>query len=277
MDLLPVATDLPRMFARTSVTEDGVGVVWSRFSDDITPRGAKESGLKNLIWLLAHKLNEEDVASRIAARFSDIIPDGAVCAGIQIPTCLATIFQQVVGEGSGVIGIVKCINQAIVVPAVMALRIMFLKHKVNYKDCRGCWDIDITIKHGEKVIVTHKKWEETIPKRFEFCWHLAIELSPDGLDFKDTTLKIDTIKFVTDNVTDDQKAQLFEAIKEYYDPQSDRDNPHSIVYPNTNTDPNNGSTPHNHPHHRVGGHTHSYSYSYSPSFNHNVYNNTRPS
>lgn len=48
----------------------------------------------------------------------------------------------------------------------MALRLHFMKHKINYKDCRGQWNVNISFE-DEKVVVTHQKWEETVPRKFE--------------------------------------------------------------------------------------------------------------
>lgn len=78
-------------------------------------------------------------------------------------------------------GVLKCINQvrsatrpplyrsppqAIAAPAVMVLKLRSMLNKLNYKDCRGLWDCKVAF-FSEKVIVTHVKWEESMPKSYE--------------------------------------------------------------------------------------------------------------
>jgi len=214
-DQLPVAKDLPRMFPFMSITKDG-GEIWKKLGEHQIKQ-SKEQALKEFLLLLTQHLKESDVGRRIDLRFFDIIPDGASDKGIQLPPQLDKLFTQVVGEEAGLTGVVKCINQVVVVPAVMALRMHFMKNKINYKDCRGQWNVNISIE-SEKIVITHMKWEETVPKKFEFCWHLSIHLNVTATEIINAYLRIMEIKFVDENVTEQQKKQLYEAIKEFYTP-----------------------------------------------------------
>ena len=51
--------------------------------------------------------------------------------------------------------ILKCINQGIAAPAIMALR-MGLMGKLNYKDCGNNWNIEVQT-NTNSAIVTHEK------------------------------------------------------------------------------------------------------------------------
>lgn len=57
-------------------------------------------------------------------------------------------------------------HQAIAAPAVMVLKLRSMLNKINYKDCRGLWDCKVAF-FSEKVIITHIKWEESMPKGYE--------------------------------------------------------------------------------------------------------------
>jgi len=59
-------------------------------------------------------------------------------------------------DNARITSIIKCINQGIVAPAVMAMR-MQLAGKLNYKDCRGEWNIAIHFQKGDGVHVAHIK------------------------------------------------------------------------------------------------------------------------
>lgn len=54
-----------------------------------------------------------------------------------------------------VAAVLKCMNQGLVAPAIMALRIS-LMGKVTYKDCGPNWDVEVRT-NTASVIVIHQK------------------------------------------------------------------------------------------------------------------------
>eukprot|EP01125_Pyxidicula_operculata_P011135 TRINITY_DN3635_c0_g1_i3.p1 TRINITY_DN3635_c0_g1~~TRINITY_DN3635_c0_g1_i3.p1 ORF type:complete len:255 (-),score=8.72 TRINITY_DN3635_c0_g1_i3:24-788(-) len=215
----PLSVDFPRLFSRTTILEDGTTLMPAYMTLDPSARLSKERSMKDFLILIANKLEEDELVTKLDQNFFSLLPDEASTRGVPLGPCISDIFQNVIGEESGVTGIMKCLSQAVVLPAVMALRVLFIKEKINYKDCRGQWDVDIEFKDN-KVLVTHKKWEETIPTSFEFCWHMCIELEGNGRRLAGCTLTINTIKFLQPH-TEDKKMHLFNILKDFYDPSRD--------------------------------------------------------
>lgn len=65
-----------------------------------------------------------------------------------------------VGDKNPISNILKCINQAIIAPAVMKMKIELL-NCIDYKDGKSKWDIDIHL--NEKVKIVHKKVKTMFP------------------------------------------------------------------------------------------------------------------
>lgn len=68
---------------------------------------------------------------------------------------LKGFLESVVGNDTPVSAILKCINQGIVAPAIMALRIG-LMGKINYKDCGNHWDIEVRIGPSTACVIHQK-------------------------------------------------------------------------------------------------------------------------
>lgn len=63
---------------------------------------------------------------------------------------------EAIPEGSRISNVLKCINQGVVAPAVMSLRLQ-TAGKINFKDCRGEWNIVIRFQKGDGVHISHLK------------------------------------------------------------------------------------------------------------------------
>jgi len=146
------------------------------------------------------------------------LPEGTTDTGGLLGSCIHSLFSNLIGENNSVTKIVKFINQGIVVPAVTILRLLFMKMKIIYKDCRGQWDVSLNFE-SDKIIITHKKWEETIPVKFEFCWHLQIELSRDCKVIENVRLFIQTIKFVN-TPTHEEENNIYSVLTDLYVPET---------------------------------------------------------
>lgn len=65
--------------------------------------------------------------------------------------------------------ILKCINQGIAAPSIMALR-MGLMGKLNYKDCGNNWDIDVQF-NANSIVVAHQKVRLKIVYSSNYFFH----------------------------------------------------------------------------------------------------------
>jgi hypothetical protein len=71
------------------------------------------------------------------------------------------LLSELVQECNPVATILKCINQGMLAPAVMKIK-LFSAGKFNYKDCRNEWNVEVTIESDESgntkgVQVSHVK------------------------------------------------------------------------------------------------------------------------
>jgi hypothetical protein len=127
-------------------------------------------------------------------------------------------------ENSRLMQLIKFMNQGIAAPAVMRLKFFVLSnYNVQYFDCRGQWDIRFTWKDGtggRRIRVSHIKWEETKPMKFEFCWILSIFVNSDVTEVLNAKLKIKHIRWVVE-VTNEEREMVFLAFKDMYNPNKD--------------------------------------------------------
>jgi hypothetical protein len=215
LDQTAVKTDFPRMLNRISIEENGEEIWIPVYKRE--EKSSKEKIMKAILITLAEKLQEREIISRLDQSFCVHLPEGTTDTGGLLSTCVNSIFSNLIGEDSSVTKIAKFINQGIVVPAVTILRLLFMKMKIVYKDCRGQWDVSINFQ-PDKVIITHKKWEETLPANFEFCWHFRIELSRDCKMIENARLLIQTIKFVN-TPSHKERNSLYSALNDLYAPE----------------------------------------------------------
>lgn len=69
---------------------------------------------------------------------------------------LKNVVNDLIGENNPVSNILKSLNQAIIAPAIMKLKIGLMEKKLNYKDSRNKWEIEIHL-NEDNVIIKHKK------------------------------------------------------------------------------------------------------------------------
>lgn len=116
-------------------------------------------------------------------------------------------------------------HQGIAAPAVMRLKFFTLSnYDIQYCDCRNQWDIRFSLREGapqnRRIRISHIKWEETKPMKFEFCWVLSIFLNEAMSEITDAKMKIKHINWVVD-VTNEEREKAFAALKEFYNPGKD--------------------------------------------------------
>jgi hypothetical protein len=141
----------------------------------------------------------ENMQQQVPTYFGDDNPNGDVSKR------LLEYLQQVVGEQSKTVKILKACNQSIIAPAVYRLKSVAAE-AFPYKDVRAGWRIYITISEKD-VQVAHKKWERSFEDdSFHFKWEFVMVFDKDMKDLQSATLQITEVKFGPKDTPDRQKA-----------------------------------------------------------------------
>eukprot|EP01129_Flabellula_baltica_P010650 TRINITY_DN4520_c0_g1_i1.p1 TRINITY_DN4520_c0_g1~~TRINITY_DN4520_c0_g1_i1.p1 ORF type:complete len:315 (+),score=65.76 TRINITY_DN4520_c0_g1_i1:67-945(+) len=191
---MPLHVDFPRMFKLMSVSE-GDECLWDC---------ALESDIGvyyDFFVLLANKVGNQHDIDTVKEKYHMYLNEDVTVS--DIPGALKLFFEEL-GEESGIIGILKCINQAIIVPAVTILRVTFMTAKINYFEIRGEWKVDINFS-DDCITIHHERWERSHPESFKFSWSVIFELSKDCKEILDTDVWISDIKYFTEPTDEDRE------------------------------------------------------------------------
>jgi len=218
MNLLPIHTDFLRMFPGMSLEEDGELLISKYRDQDPKTRGTKESAMRDFFVHLAER-DEEDsmLAAWVKRKFFEYIPDGASAEAAQTPIHFQRLLRDVIPETSSMSGILRCLNQAVPSPAVMIFKLKAMTSKLMYKDCRGLWDCHV-VYSPDKITVSHVKWEESMPRAYEFAWKLEIEMTRDGKTVTSSRLSMHSIRWL--QPSDADKEKLRTTYKDYISAQT---------------------------------------------------------
>jgi len=145
----------------------------------------------------------------IKHRYFDYIPKDSGPTNGEIPNGLKRFINEVLNEDCPITSILKCINQAIIVPAVTIIKMTFMKAKLSYFEIRGKWNIIVNIKE-DKISIHNKRWERSAPEAFNFCWNVEYILDRANYTMIDTKLHISSIDYLKDDFPDEQKHFLEE-------------------------------------------------------------------
>jgi len=209
---LPINVDFPRLFPLVTIMDKNKNVIWEE-------RKIVDNNLAaNLMEFLAFldkslNLGKED---EIRKRYYDYIPFGAEPTSGEIPTGLKKFLNEVLTDNSLIVSILKCMNQAIIVPAVTIIRLTFMMAKINYFEIRGKWNIIILL-NDDKISITNKRWERSEPPKFNFCWDNEFILNKDTYQLIEAKLCISEITYLNE-VSDDDKTSLLNILKDLYRP-----------------------------------------------------------
>jgi len=120
---------------------------------------------------------------------------------------------------NGLLNILKCMTQGIIVPSVTYLTKLFLSAKYNFLDGGNVWKfvIELTENH---IVITSKRWERSSPEAFNFHWSLKMKLERDASKMVSTELSIKKIKFIREDITEHQKKSIMDTIQEIYKPDN---------------------------------------------------------
>jgi hypothetical protein len=208
---LPVHVDFPRLFPLISIVDRNKNVIWEekKTIDNLV------SNILDFFVVLDKQLNlgkEEEIKKR----FYEFVPPGLDPTNSELPSGLKEFISQVFTDNSTIVSILKCINQAIIVPAVTILKVTFMNAKINYFEIRGKWNVIINV-GDDKITIINKRWERSAPEIFHFCWEIEYILNKETKELMDTKLFISEISYLTE-VTQDEKLRLLDVLKDLYKP-----------------------------------------------------------
>jgi len=183
-----------------------------------TPPVSKEKRTLEVLATLTEALEGQNRANLVRKKFWKYIPKCAEKIR-DVSREISKLLEEVLGETSVTVLILKACNQAIIAPAVIELT-MNVAPKLSFKDGGG-WRISITIQE-EMVIVTHWKKQGHVPRPPEtllfeyFEWKLSITFdrknncTPVNFDFT-----LSDIKFAA-GVEEPRKAQIMDILTTYF-------------------------------------------------------------
>ncbi len=136
---------------------------------------------------------------------------------------LLEFLQEVVGEDSKLVKILKCCNQSTIAPAVIRLKSAASTHcpykvrsqnSFTFQDVRAGWKIYISITRQD-VHIFHKKWERSFEdESFQFRWEFGM-IFDAGMDhLQSVSLKITELHFGPKD-TEDKKQQFRNVMQEF--------------------------------------------------------------
>eukprot|EP01126_Amoeba_proteus_P006167 TRINITY_DN12144_c0_g1_i2.p1 TRINITY_DN12144_c0_g1~~TRINITY_DN12144_c0_g1_i2.p1 ORF type:complete len:205 (-),score=49.41 TRINITY_DN12144_c0_g1_i2:133-747(-) len=73
---------------------------------------------------------------------------------------------------------------------------------------------------NDMIEITHQKWEETKPMKFEFCWNLTILTDNEVKSILDAFMKIVHVKWIVD-VPGEERESVIDSFSQFYDPSLD--------------------------------------------------------
>jgi len=202
IDDLPLHVDYPRLYRKISVYDEDDNVIWQ----DLDSSGRQGDEVELMLELL---LTMSDMLGLDGEGTTELFRN-SIQGNHEISNGLKE-FYLALGPSHGLIGILKCVNQDIIVPAVTVMKYGFFNAKLNYFEIRGKWNI--TIKFcSDKIVVTNRRWERTSPETHHFSWDLNITLNKDATKVTDTTLYVKDIVEMMEEISEGSQDRFKVAI-----------------------------------------------------------------
>jgi len=206
---LPVSVDFPRLFPLISVVDKDMNVLWEE-------RKVSDNLVNNMLdfFLLIDRCLCVGKEEEIKNRYFDYIPKDSLPTNSDIPNGLKRFINEVLSEECPITSVLKCINQAIIVPAVTIVKMTFMKAKTTYFEIRGKWNITVYIKE-DRITIHNRRWERSAPEAFNFCWDIDFILDREKYTLIDSKLQIADIVYIKE-VSEESKQELIENLKGLY-------------------------------------------------------------
>jgi len=211
---LPLHVDFPRLFSLTTIIGEDGNRIWEQYrSEGENKAPAKTDHFYQFFIILSQKLKQSE--DYIKNSFFDFIPQGLEINNNDIPSNLKN-FLNSLGEDNGIVGVLKCINQDIIVPAVTFLKFTLFMAKLNYFEIRGKWEIVIEFK-DDGITITNRRWERSHPELFNFCWEITFFLNKEATALQNTKIEITDIEFVKE-IPDEEKSKYITLLNQVNKP-----------------------------------------------------------
>jgi len=206
--------DFPRLISLTSIKDKTTGnELWKRCDPDV-PLNMEQ--VLQFFVAMCHAVGIDSEV--ISSKFFEYFTRDNTIVKTEFPFELLKFLTEVITDGSPLAGILKLVNQDIIVPAVSVLRYLFYTAEINYFEIRGKWKVSID-SYNDKLVVTTKRWERSSPEGFNFKWEVAYMMNKQGTELMSTNLSITKIDYTIQGVSDEQKEQLLELLKDLYRPK----------------------------------------------------------
>jgi len=215
---LPVHVDVPRLARKMAIYGDNTrnnilhaAKDTEEVSKTMDAQTQDQYIIRDIILTLSIHLGEpREQQKHIESKFNEFFGPG------DTSVALREYMEQVVGDGSKVIAVLKACNQSILAPGVLKLKFS-VGNQFPFKDMRGSWRIDIIV-DTDKVTVIHSKRERSFEDNpsdyFEFGWSLAMVFDKEVSDLLETLLFIEDISYGCD-VQNDKKVKIRESMKSF--------------------------------------------------------------
>eukprot|EP01132_Coremiostelium_polycephalum_P009989 gene9989-12243_t len=220
-----IGIDLPRLASafifKTSDPSEPNGI-----KTDHINSGNKIRDISSVISTLAHNFSTKEPTEVVTQKFNEYIPMSTDPDSV-IKRELLTFLDEVCGEDSQLVSILKCCNQAVIAPVVIELTLNIAKG-ISFMDS-GCWRIVVSKlprensnsenNNSEKQIcVRHSKKQRSLSSQskdyFEFEWYIQLELDSTCKNILSFDLKISSLVFSSD-IQPQLKEQISTAFKSY--------------------------------------------------------------
>eukprot|EP01112_Ceratiomyxa_fruticulosa_P020335 TRINITY_DN6894_c0_g1_i1.p1 TRINITY_DN6894_c0_g1~~TRINITY_DN6894_c0_g1_i1.p1 ORF type:complete len:774 (+),score=144.84 TRINITY_DN6894_c0_g1_i1:131-2323(+) len=204
---LPVATDIPRLAPYIDIE-----------GRPLTPGGPKQTvsdvllAVSNLVFGLEETRENAQILQQLHHRIPEA--DDQSVFSKQFPKFIL----EDLGDENRVVRVLKGINQAIIAPSVIELKLSMCP-KLPFKDVSGGWIVHVRRRESGAVVVSHSRKQEHMDKRkeeeyFEFTWVLTMVF--DGLlsSMTEITLQIENLRF-GEHTTEAKKEEYTTVFKPY--------------------------------------------------------------
>jgi len=192
LNKLPVHADLPRLCHKIQIFIDGEEA-WNPLKENFP----SDYPTSNMIWNILFELSkafgtkEEDIV-RLRKEFEILFPQNK---DFDYSRALLDLLQNVVGEDSKMISLLKCCSQSMVAASVIRLKRSF-GSTYPFKDVRGEWRISIEIDSIKGIRIVHRKRERSFEEdSFQFQWSFTMEFDRKLDTLNHAVCRIDTLNF----------------------------------------------------------------------------------
>lgn len=207
MHALPVASDFPRLAKLTKIYgEEG--------ELEIPAQPSIERIIYSILLSLAMQLDDPQTHDTTRDNYWTYLRDNIEG---EIRREFDSFLKNCMDENSKVAQVLKTINQGVIAPAVISLKLAL--PSLPFKDFRNSWRIEVII-GIDTVTVVHIRREQSFntppEKTFEFVWECRIVFNKDVTSINEVKIRIIELAF-NEKVTPDTNLYIRNEMKRFID------------------------------------------------------------